>query len=63
MVIICLNSDRWKKLEPHLPEERVHTKSTEDAAFPMLDCREIPDETAYEKVLEVAIISPSHFFA
>jgi hypothetical protein len=54
MVIICLNSDHWKKLEPHLPEEGVCTKSIEDAAFPMLECREIPDETTYEKVLGIA---------
>jgi hypothetical protein len=29
MVIICLTSDQWKKLEPHLPEEGVSTKLTE----------------------------------
>jgi hypothetical protein len=55
MVIICLSSDQWRKLEPHLPEEGVCTKLTEDSeAFPMLDCREIPDETTYEKVLGIA---------
>ena len=54
MVIICLTSDQWKKLEPHLPEEGVSTKSTQDGAFPMLDCREIPDEATYQKVLEIA---------
>jgi hypothetical protein len=54
MVIICLSSDQWKKLEPHLPEEGVCTKMTEDQALPMLDCREIPDETTYQKVLEIA---------
>jgi hypothetical protein len=32
---------------------RVH-KSTQDGAFPMLDCREIPDEATYQKVLEIA---------
>ena len=55
MVIICLTSDEWKKLEPHLPEEGVCTKITDDArAFPMLDCREIPDETTYQKILGIA---------
>jgi hypothetical protein len=54
MVIICLSTDQWKKLEPHLPEEGVCTKMTEDEAFPKLDCREIPDETTYQKVLEIA---------
>jgi hypothetical protein len=55
MVIICLSGDQWKKLEPHLPEEGVCTKLTDDAgAFPMLDCREIPDETTYQKVLGIA---------
>jgi hypothetical protein len=54
MVIICLSSDQWKKLEPHLPEEGV-TKMTDDAgAFPMLDCRELPDETTYQKILGIA---------
>jgi hypothetical protein len=54
MVIICLSGDQWKKLEPHLPEEGVGTKMTEDEAFSMLDCREIPDEPTYQKVLEIA---------
>ena len=54
MVIICLSADQWKKLEPHLSEEGVCTKLTEDEAFPMLDCREIPDENTYQKVLEIA---------
>jgi hypothetical protein len=54
MVIICLSGDQWNKLEPHLPEEGVCTKLTEDRAFPMLDCREIPDEITYQKVLELA---------
>ena len=53
MVIICLSSDQWKKLEPHLPEEG-WPKLTEDEKFPMLDCREIPDETTYQKVLGIA---------
>jgi hypothetical protein len=38
MVIICLSSDQWKRLEPHLPEEGVCTKSTEDNAFPSQHC-------------------------
>ena len=44
-----------EKLEPHLPEG-VCTQRTEDVAgtFPMLDCREIPDESTYEKVLGIA---------
>lgn len=54
MVIISLTSDQWKELEPHLPEEGVCTKSTEDESFPMLDCREIPDEETYQKVLGIA---------
>jgi hypothetical protein len=54
MVIVCLSDEQWKKLEPHLPEEGVSTRSTQDEAFPMLNCREIPDETTYEKVLEIA---------
>ena len=33
--------------------EGVCTKSTEEA-FPTLDCREIPDEITYRKVLEIA---------
>jgi hypothetical protein len=55
MVIICLNGDQWKQLQPHLPEG-VGTQRTEDVTgtFPKLDCREIPDETTYEKVLEIA---------
>jgi hypothetical protein len=55
MVVICLSGDQWKKLEPHLPEG-VCTQLTEDVAgaFPMLDCREIPDETTYQKVLGIA---------
>ena len=44
----------WKKLEPHLPEEGVCTKMIEDQALTMLDCREIPDETTYQKILEIA---------
>ena len=54
MVIVCLSGDQWIKLEPHLSEEGLRTNSTEDEAFPMLDCREIPDEITYEKVLEIA---------
>ena len=54
MVIICLSHDEWKKLEPHLPEEGVCAKSTEQEGFPKLDCRELPDEITYQKVLEVA---------
>lgn len=53
MVIICLSSDQWRKLERHLPEEGC-PKLTEDEKFPMLECREIPDETTYQKVLGVA---------
>jgi hypothetical protein len=55
MVLICLNSDQWKQLQPHLPEG-VCTQLTDDVpgTFPLLDCREIPDETTYEKVLEIA---------
>jgi hypothetical protein len=54
MVIICLSSDQWKKLEPHLPEEGM-TKMTDGAeAFPRLDCRELPDETTCQKVLDIA---------
>lgn len=54
MIIVCLSGDEWKKLEPHLPEEGVCTKSTEEEAFPKLDCREIPDEITYRKVLAIA---------
>jgi hypothetical protein len=54
MVIICLSRDQWKKLEPHLSEEGVCTNLTENRAFPMHDCREIPDETTYQKLLEIA---------
>jgi hypothetical protein len=54
MVIICLSGDQWRKLEPHLPEEGVIKMSDGAAAFPMLDCREIPDETTYQKVLGIA---------
>jgi hypothetical protein len=54
MVIICLNTDQWKRLEPHLPKG-VSPQLTDDAGpFPMLDCRQIPDENTYEKVLDIA---------
>jgi len=55
MVIVCLSGDQWKKLEPHLPDEGVCTQLTDDVgAFPMLDCREIPDEITYQKILGIA---------
>ena len=53
MVIICSSTDQRKKLEPHLPEQGC-PKLTEDEKFPTLDCREIPDETTYQKVLGIA---------
>jgi hypothetical protein len=54
MVIICLSGEHWKKLEPHLPKEGVTKMADGAAAFPMLDCREIPDETTYQKILGIA---------
>jgi hypothetical protein len=55
MIIICLNSDQWKKLEPHFPKG-LCPQMTDDVAgaFPMLDCRAIPDEITYEKLLGIA---------
>jgi hypothetical protein len=54
MVIICLNSDQWKKLEPHFPKGMCSELTDDAGPFPMLECRQIPDETTYEKVLGIA---------
>jgi hypothetical protein len=52
-ITICLQS--WDRLEPYLPDG-VCTRLTEDCAgaFPMLDCRMVPDEAIYQKVLGIA---------
>jgi hypothetical protein len=52
MVIVCLSGDQWKSWS-RIFQKKVCAKSTEDEAFPMLDW-EIPDETTYGKVLEIA---------
>jgi hypothetical protein len=55
MVIICLSDDQWKKLEPHF-SKGLCPQMTDDVAgvYPMLDSRESPDESTYEKVLAIA---------
>jgi hypothetical protein len=51
-ITICLQS--WDRLEPYLPDG-VCERLTEDCgALPMLDCRMVPDEATYQKVLGIA---------
>ncbi len=51
-ITICLQS--WDHLEPHLPHGVCERLLGPDEGLPMLDCRKIPDEATYQKVLDLA---------
>ena len=49
---ICLDESELEKLDPHLPEGLCKSPGTH--GFNLPECRTVPDEATYQRVLAIA---------
>jgi hypothetical protein len=55
-ILICLQALEWIRLEPHLPSDVCERLAEDDRGMPMLEGRIVPDESTYQRILEIARI-------